>query len=227
MDVTKIVFIVNPISGTKTKDKIIRLIPCVFSEEHYKIEIFRTEYSGHGTQLARQLGREFDIVVAVGGDGTVNEVASGLIDTKAKLGIVPCGSGDGLARHLKIPQNPRSALLAIKAGVAHPIDVILFNNRVSVNLSGIGFDAVVAHNFAKSVRRGVFSYIRQVVLAYFYFKPFDAIIKANGQSYRRKSWLVAVANSSQFGNNAVISPISEVSDGKMEICILKPFSAIA
>ncbi len=224
MNKQRIAFIVNPFSGTSAKDKIINVIPEVFPESEYVVAIHKTKYAGHGTDLARKLGKEYDIVVAIGGDGTVNEVATGLLETPARLAIVPSGSGDGLARHLKIPHNPKKALSRIKNGQEHPLDVILFNNHISVNLSGIGFDAVVAFNFANSIKRGFFSYVKQVVLAYIQFKPFEATVSTRTRKIVRKVWLVAVANSSQFGNNAVISPYSDVSDGKMEICLLKPFS---
>ncbi len=222
-----IAFIVNPISGTHQKEKIIGQISEVFDTNHYSASIYKTEYAGHATQLARELASKYDIVVAVGGDGTLNEVAQGLVGTKANLGVVPCGSGNGLARHLHIPLNPRKALLSIKNGTAHDIDMVYFNDMPFLNLSGIGFDAQVAHKFAESAKRGLISYIQSVVKAYFKFEPITATIEINEKTVERKVLLIAFANSSQFGNNAVISPISEVNDGLMEVCILKPFPFLA
>ncbi len=220
---TNIAFVINPISGTSRKRKIERHIAKIFNDTCFNYSIVKTEYSGHATTLASELSKKYDIVVAVGGDGTLNEVARGLLNTKAKLGIVPCGSGNGLARHLKIPLNPQKALRAIKNGTNHVIDTVVFNGIPFLNLSGIGFDAQVAHKFSQSVRRGVLSYLYHVVRVYCHFKPIEAEISIDNVSFSRKTLLIAFANSSQFGNNAVISPISDVSDGVFEICILKPF----
>jgi YegS/Rv2252/BmrU family lipid kinase len=222
-----IAFIVNPVSGTHQKEQILTLIPKVFGQGEYVTAIYKTEFAGHATQLASELANKHDIVVAVGGDGTLNEVAQGLIGTKAKLSVVPCGSGNGLARHLKIPINPRKALLAIRNGTEHDMDMIYFNGIPFLNLSGIGFDAQVAHNFSESAKRGLLSYMRSVVNVYFKFNPVVATISINGQTLERKILLIAFANSSQFGNNAVISPISEVNDGLMEVCIMQPFPFFA
>ncbi|HOG20452.1 MAG TPA: YegS/Rv2252/BmrU family lipid kinase [Salinivirgaceae bacterium] len=220
-----IAFIINPISGTSQKKKIKRQIQKIFGYDNYKYTIVETECEGHAISLASEMSKNHDIVVAVGGDGTLNEVVRGVANTKAKLGIVPCGSGNGLARHLKIPLNSAKALKAIKNGKEHIIDTVAFDGIPFVNVSGIGFDAQVAHKFAKSKRRGRFTYFCNIVCLYFSFKPIEVSISTENQTFDRKVLLVAFANSSQFGYDAVISPISDVTDGIMEVCILKPLNS--
>ncbi|MDY0280497.1 MAG: YegS/Rv2252/BmrU family lipid kinase [Salinivirgaceae bacterium] len=219
----KIAFIVNPISGTHTKNSIIRLIHDMFKEPQYEVVIKKTRWAGHAITLANDLGKVYDVVVAVGGDGTLNEVAQGLLNTSAKFGIVPMGSGNGLARHLQIPINAKKALNRIKQNSPHLIDVLFFNDIPFMNVSGIGFDAKVAYNFAESEKRGLLSYLKQIVRLYFRFLPVETEFVVNNRTFKRAIWLIAIANSSQFGNNAVISPISDVSDGVFEVIILKPF----
>lgn len=220
----RIAFIINPISGLKDKKKIIRYIGEIFDTGNYICSIHLTAYEGHAIQLAQELSQSSDIVAAVGGDGTLNEVARGILKTNVRLGIIPCGSGNGLARHLKIPLNTKKALIALKNGKEHIIDAAIFNGVPFFNLSGIGFDAQVAHKFAQSARRGALSYLKNIVKVYCRFHPVKAVITIDNQYIERNVLLIAFANSSQFGNNAVISPISDVSDGMLEICILKPFS---
>ncbi|MGI6478422.1 MAG: diacylglycerol/lipid kinase family protein [Salinivirgaceae bacterium] len=219
-----IAFIINPISGISQKKKIRRQIPKIFGDGNFKYTIVETEYEGHAIDLASEMSKNHDIVVAVGGDGTLNEVVRGILNTDTKLGIVPCGSGNGLARHLKISLNSARALKAIKNGQEHSINTIMFNGKPFINVSGIGFDALVAHKFAESARRGIWSYFKNTIRVYFGFKPIEVTITIENQTFERKALLVTFANSSQFGYNATISPISDVSDGAMEVCILKPFS---
>jgi len=221
-----IAFIINPISGTSRKNKIKRQIQKIFGDSKYKYTIVETEREGHATVLASEMSKSHDIIVAVGGDGTLNEVVRGILNTEAKLGIVPCGSGNGLARHLKIPMKSAKALKAIKNGEKRYIDTVMFNGTPFVNVSGIGFDAQVAHKFAESARRGIWTYFCNTIRVYFGFKPIEVTVDIENQTFEREALLVTFANSSQFGYNATISPISDVSDGVIEVCILKPFSSI-
>lgn len=220
----KIGFIINPISGVKKKTKIERLIAKIFHEPEYSVSIHKTEYQGHATEIARELAlQEFDVVVAVGGDGTLNEVSAGLLNSKAILGLIPCGSGDGLARHLNISRNPKKALKKIYANKVHDIDMVFINDTPFINVAGIGYDAQVAHAFAKSTRRGFFSYVKQILKIYFSYTPIEITISYDDKIIERTVYLIEFANSSQFGNNAVISPNSLTNDELIEICILKPF----
>jgi len=221
----RIAFIINPISGVKNKKKIEQLILKMFKVPDYSVVIVKTGYPEHAKKLAAELASEnYDVIVAVGGDGTLNEVSAGLINTQSILGLVPCGSGDGLARHLKISKNPKKALERIKNVDIHYIDMVVINETSFINVAGIGFDAYVAHNFAKCNKRGFFSYIKQILKQYISYKPFEATISCNrGNTIKRKAFLIEFANSSQFGNEAVISPLSITNDGIIEICILKPF----
>lgn len=223
----KIAFIINPKSGTRKKRRILSLIPKIFHPDRFYVGVYTTRYAGHAEELARELASFFDVVVAVGGDGTVNEVACGLVGTGCMMGILPSGSGNGFARHIGIFGTRLHAMRRIRDGRPTPVDLIYVNGRPSINLSGIGFDALVAHEFAKSVRRGFSPYVRQTFRAFFHFYPFDVTIECDGQTRRERVLMVAFANSAQFGFNAVLCPFSQVNDGKMELCFLRPFPFLA
>lgn len=220
----KIAFIINPVSGVKKKSKIEHLILSSFCNPEYDVTIHKTEYHGHATELARNLASQgVDTVVAVGGDGTLNEVSAGLLKSGTVLGLIPCGSGDGLARHLNISKNPAKAIKLILARRIYDIDMVFINNTSFINVAGIGYDAQVAHAFAKCTRRGFWSYIKQILNIYFSYTSFESSISCNNKTIERTAYLIEFANSSQFGNNAVISPMSLTNDQLIEICILKPF----
>lgn len=220
-----IAFIINPISGVKetqnAKRKLPKLIMQTLDMEQWLPNIVFTEYAGHATELAHQYARMgFDAVVAVGGDGTVNEVARGLKDTKTALGILPMGSGNGFARHLNIPIRPQKALEMINHSEPINVDYGLANGRLFVSTCGTGFDAVVADNFAGSNKRGFMTYLQNTLKVAFSYQPQTYHIVGDGLDVTHKAFLITFANANQWGYEAMIAPKASVQDGKMDIMLM-------
>ena len=220
-----IAFIINPISGAKetqnAKRKLPKLIMQTLDMEQWLPNIVFTEYAGHATELAHQYARMgFDAVVAVGGDGTVNEVARGLKDTKTALGILPMGSGNGFARHLNIPIRPQKALEMINHSEPINVDYGLVNGRLFVSTCGTGFDAVVADNFAGSNKRGFMTYLQNTLKVAFSYQPQTYHIVGDGLDVTHKAFLITFANANQWGYEAMIAPKASVQDGKMDIMLM-------
>ena len=209
-------FIINPISGKGKKAKIVQLLLA----KGYKVAF--TEYAGHAEVLAREATD--DIVVAVGGDGTVNEVARGIVGTEKALGIIPCGSGDGLARHLGLSHNIEKALRTIEQGECKRMDTAEINGRPFFSVCGVGFDAVVSERFAKSGKRGLVSYIRQGLKTWRDYAPEKYIINIDGNRIEVEALFITVGNSDQWGNNAKIAPLADCCDGILDITIVEKFS---
>ena len=217
--------IINPISGAKetqnAKRKLPKLIMQTLDMEQWLPNIVFTEYAGHATELAHQYARMgFDAVVAVGGDGTVNEVARGLKDTKTALGILPMGSGNGFARHLNIPIRPQKALEMINHSEPINVDYGLANGRLFVSTCGTGFDAVVADNFAGSNKRGFMTYLQNTLKVAFSYQPQTYHIVGDGLDVTHKAFLITFANANQWGYEAMIAPKASVQDGKMDIMLM-------
>jgi YegS/Rv2252/BmrU family lipid kinase len=218
----KITYIINPISGNRKQSCIEKVIAKETDLSMVSYEVLRTDRGGHAEELAREAaGRGAEIVVAVGGDGTVNEVARGLAGTKTALGIIPTGSGNGLARHLGLPLGFRAAIRIINKGKARPIDTATLNGRLFVSLAGVGFDAYVAKKFARSSTRGFMSYAKIAIPAYFSYKQKNYRIVADGNEFTRKALFISFANSNQFGSNASIDPVAELDDGFIDLCIVR------
>lgn len=212
----KTLFIINPISGKGKKRKIAK----VLQAKGYKI-LF-TEYAGHAEKLAREATE--DIVVAVGGDGTVNEVARGLIGSNKALGIIPCGSGDGLARCLGLSHNINKAIKTIEQGTQRVMDTAEINGRPFFSVCGVGFDAVVSERFAKSGKRGVANYIKLGLNTWRNYSPEHYTITIDGEEHKTDSLLITIGNSNQWGNNAKITPLASCFDGLLEVTIVEKFS---
>lgn len=232
-DKKKIVFIVNPISGTSGKRFVIRLIDECLDKDKYTYDIAETECVGHATLLAKEAASHgADVVCAVGGDGTVNEVACGLVHTDTALAIIPSGSGNGLARHLSIPTDPLSAIHIINRGMVQAMDYGVLNGKPFFCTCGVGFDALISQKFAESGKRGPVSYIENVLNSSLKYHPetYDVDIVSGGgqeevhQSF--KAFLISCANASQYGNNVYIAPSASVRDGLMNVTIIEPFTAI-
>ena len=220
-----IAFIINPISGAKetqnAKRKLPKLIMQTLDTEQWLPNIVYTEYAGHATELAYQFSRMgFDAVVAVGGDGTVNEVARGLRDTKTALGIIPMGSGNGFARHLNIPIRPQKAIEMLNRSEPISVDYGLANGRLFVSTCGTGFDAVVADNFAGSNKRGFMTYLRNTLKVAFSYQPQTYHIVGDGWDVTHKAFLITFANAKQWGYEALIAPRASLQDGKMDIMLM-------
>jgi diacylglycerol kinase (ATP) len=222
----KYVFIINPISGRSRKKRIGKIISEVFSPD--EVVIRYTKKPGHGYKIARRCVREnVHCCIAVGGDGTVNEVASALVNTQTVLGIIPAGSGNGLANYLKIPANRRQAIQMIVQNSIRTIDVGKLNNRYFFCTCGIGFDARVGHEFALRKKRGLMGYVRSAIRQFIRYQPKKYCLKIDGQKQKVEAFLITIANSGQYGNNVYISPGARIDDGQLDVCIVKPFPKVA
>ena len=223
----RITFIINPISGTQKKDYLPQLINEMIDHEQFDVELRTTEYAGHAAELARQFATEgTDVVVAVGGDGTVNEVARSLVHTETALGIIPCGSGNGLARHLCLPIDMRKALQVINNCRIEAFDYGVINDLPFFCTCGMGFDAFISLKFAEAGKRGPVTYIENVLKEGLRYRPEQYEIIDDNGSARYKAFLIACANASQYGNNAYIAPGATMKDGLMDVIIMEPFDAL-
>ena len=221
----KIRFIINPISGIAKKSEIPGMIEEHLDLDQFDYDIVITEYRKHARVIAKQSAIEgYDIVCAVGGDGSVHEVGTALIGTKTKLAILPTGSGNGLARHLNIPLNVKDAIKCINSNQSIQMDTVLVNDKSFLGVGGYGFDAVIAQKFEKHTRRGLRGYIYLIIREFFKYNPINVSIDLDGKVKTLPVVLCTVANASQFGNGFKVSPNSDVTDGELELCILKPFS---
>ena len=222
-----ILFIINPKSGTDRKIYIRQSIGRNIDTNKYTYQVRYTEYAGHAEVIAREAAEAgIDIAVAVGGDGTVNEVARALIHTNTALGIIPCGSGNGLARHLQLPMDPEGAISMINAGNIKDLDYGTMNGLPFFCTCGMGFDAFVSMKFANSGKRGLISYIENTLRETLTYKPDTYTLRFDDQQVQQRAFVIACANASQYGNNAFIAPSASMSDGLMDITVLEPFAAI-
>ena len=230
MNMTKkkeIVFIVNPISGTHSKDEVPSLIEENLEKDHFDYQICFTEYAGHAAEIAKACAeRQTDIVVAVGGDGTVNEVARSLTHSFTALGIIPCGSGNGLARHLCIPLDIKKAIQIINACKIETFDYGMINELPFFCTCGMGFDAFISLKFAEAGKRGPITYVENVLKEGLKYKPETYEVSDDTGKKRYKAFLIACANASQYGNNAYIAPGATMKDGEMDVIIMEPFDAL-
>ncbi|MGM9837510.1 MAG: diacylglycerol/lipid kinase family protein [Paludibacteraceae bacterium] len=216
-----IAFIINPISGTQNKKKLPKLIQQTLDSEQWLPNIVYTERAGHATELAQQFARMgFDAVVAVGGDGTVNEVACGLRDSKTALGILPMGSGNGFARHLNIPVHTNRAIELLNHSEPISVDYGLANDKLFVSTCGTGFDALIADQFAGSTKRGLKTYVANILKDVLTYKAQTYHVTGDGIDLTHKAFLITFANAGQWGYEAYIAPKASVQDGQMDICIM-------
>ena len=217
-------FIINPISGAGKNKLLIPLIEKNIDKNIFESEICFTEKAHHATELAKDaVEKKYDLVVAVGGDGSVNEIGKALVNTNTALGIIPRGSGNGMARHLGLPINSKKAIQLLNSGVEDKIDTLRVNEHFCVGTIGVSFDARIAHLFSKAPKRGYSTYIKLVLTE---FAPFPAkrfSILVDGKNYEEDCFLLTFSNSSQFGNNFVIAPQADVKDGFLDISTMKKF----
>ena len=215
-------FIVNKFSGGGYRPDVEGRIIEMCKSANIECRIEFTQSRGHATELAQwAVEQKMDFVFAVGGDGTVNEVAQGLVGSKTAMGILPKGSGNGLARHLQIPMDFKRSLNIISHHGVEMIDTVLINGKLSVNVSGIGFDGHVAAMFANKAKRGLVGYTKLVLNEFRRFKPFEASVTMNGKTFDVKSFIIAIANSSQFGNNAKVAPQASVCDQLIDVSFIR------
>lgn len=221
MNSNKCLLIINPISGTSNKRGLDKKVAARLAGSGLEICTAWTTARGDATRLARKAVEEgWHSVIAAGGDGTVNETARALSGSNTVLGIIPCGSGNGLARHLDIPIDIDSALDIIAAN--HPVacDYGTVNGMPFFCTFGVGFDAAVSHKFSRQKQRGLFSYLRSTFKEYVGYHADEYHIEANGHVLSEKAFLVAVCNASQYGNNAYIAPRASMTDGLLDVTIV-------
>ncbi|WP_346713465.1 diacylglycerol kinase family protein [Mediterranea massiliensis] len=224
----KIVFVINPISGTQGKEQILAWVNEKLDREKYDMEVVYTEYAGHAVKIAAQKAAEKAFaVVAIGGDGTINEIARSLVHTDTALGIIPCGSGNGLARHLQIPLDPKKAVDIINGGRLEVIDYGKINGIPFFCTCGVGFDAFVSLKFSQAGKRGPLTYLEQTLLESLKYRPEVYELEMDGNvSTRYRAFLIACGNASQYGNNAYITPRATLDDGLLDVTILEPFTVL-
>lgn len=222
----KISFIVNPKSGTQSKEQILHLLDEKLDKEKYDREVIYTGYAGHAVEIASQKAKEgVYAVVAIGGDGTINEIARS-VHTGTALGIIPCGSGNGLARHLQIPMDPRKAIEIINEGIIDIIDYGKINDVPFFCTCGVGFDAFVSLKFANAGRRGPLTYLEKTLLESLKYQPETYELETEDGTRKYKAFLIACGNASQYGNNAYIAPQATLTDGLPDVTILEPFTVL-
>ena len=223
----RIIFVVNPISGTQSKKAILKWIDERMDRSIYDYSIVRTEYAGHATQIAASAVEDkVDVVVAIGGDGTINEIARALVHSETALGIIPCGSGNGLARHLRIPMEPKAAIDIINQGNRLCIDYGKINNIPFFCTCGVGFDAFVSLKFADSGKRGLLTYLENTLHESLTYQPETYEIENEEGTMKYKAWMIACGNASQYGNNAYIAPQASLTNGLMDVTIMEPFTVL-
>lgn len=219
----KVLFIINKYSGTKYEPGLEGKILSRCAELGMECTIEFTRGRGHATELAGQAAesKKYEVVFAVGGDGTVNEVAQGVLHSQQVMGILPRGSGNGLARHLGIPVNFANAIQYIGSTSCISMDSFLINNELSVNVSGIGFDGHIAGLFGHNGKRGLLGYIKLVLKEFFSYSQINVNLQIDGNSIKQDVFIIAIANSSQFGNNARIAPHASVCDGFLDLSLIR------
>lgn len=218
----KILFIINPISGIGKQKKVEQALDMYLQKDKFDFQISYTSYAHHATALSlAAVLKGFDIVVAVGGDGSINDCVKGLVSTGVTLGIIPAGSGNGLARCLNLPLTIESAIKCINNQKSVEIDSINLNDTVYASIAGVGFDALIAREFAKTHTRGFQPYLKLVLQLYPQYKQQDYTLIIDGKEVRTQALFISFANSTQFGFNTEIAPNAQLDDGLIDVVIVK------
>lgn len=218
----KLLFIINPFAGYRKKDRMPRLIREIIPASRFEYEIIETQYAGHASEIAAQGVREqYEAVIAIGGDGTLNEVASSLVNTEVALGIVPGGSGNGLSTHLGIGRSARRALQIISEYDMRYMDSVKMNDRFYLNMAGVGIDGLVAYKTKLNPRRGFSNYLKGAIMESVRYKNQLYKIEVDGHEYSGKFLSVNVANGSMFGYNFTIAADADTSDGLLDALMIK------
>lgn len=221
MEKKKAILIINPVSGTRSKRGIGKFVKSRLAPYGIETEVFRTQKGGDAYEKAREAAANgTDIVITAGGDGTVNEAANGIAYSDTVLGILPFGSGNGLARTIGIPLDTLEALKIIEGGNVLKIDRGMANNQPFYCTFGVGFDANVSEKFSLMKKRGKISYIRSAIREYLSYRSQPYAISINGKVITEKALLIAVCNASQYGNNAYIGPKAKLTDGLLDITLV-------
>lgn len=223
-----ILFVINPHSGKNRHKQIETFANDILSPEKFKVDFVYTRFAGHALELSRVgVEKEYDIIVAVGGDGTIHEVSQSVIHSKSAMAVIPMGSGNGFARFFGIPSNIRKAIEIIADANEQVIDSILCNNEYFVNVAGFGFDAQIGDIYDKSCaeERGGLNYVKLIVEEYLHYPIQKGKFLINGEEVEKSFFMATVANSNQWGLNAKIAPKADISDGKFELVLVKEMPA--
>ncbi|WP_158538618.1 diacylglycerol/lipid kinase family protein [Chitinophaga skermanii] len=221
----KILVIINKKAGTDREKSIQGVIEKHLPKDRFSVEITYLQYLGHGADLARDAVKaNVDTVVAVGGDGSINEIAQGLVGSNTALAIIPLGSGNGLARALKIPLNTAAAFQIIVDNKRQRMDVGYANEHLFLSNAGVGFDAVIADKFQHSKKRGLINYARLVISSFKNYVADQYNITSDKQQSKREAFLLTVANGNQFGYEFKLAPDASVFDGKLDVCVVPPIN---
>ncbi|MCB0699586.1 MAG: diacylglycerol kinase family lipid kinase [Chitinophagales bacterium] len=222
-----LVFIINPKSGVEREKAILKAIDEKLDQTQFTYEIIHTEYAKHGTELARKAAQKGAYaVVAVGGDGSVNDIVAGLIGTDTALAIIPKGSGNGMARSMEIPLKEYEAIDVINRGNTIMMDIGYANDRPFISNAGVAFDALISKKFAKSTRRGFAIYSWLVTRYMWTYKEWEWQLKIDGEEIKEKAFIISVANGRQFGYNFQIAPGASWTDGLLDVVVIKKFPKI-
>lgn len=220
----KVAFIINPAAGKSKRKRIRKWILETIDPRKFEIVIEESTRPGEASEIAaRIIEQGCRIIAAVGGDGTVNEVAKVMVNTGTLLAIIPAGSGNGLARHLKIPGSPKKAIRLINHLNTQVMDYATVNDQPFFCTSGVGFDARVGNVFSGNKKRGLIAYIKIVLTEFYKYTPHRYTIEMNGNHLEREAFLITIANASQYGNNALIAPGADINDGLLDLCIVSRF----
>ncbi|MEK6478850.1 diacylglycerol kinase family protein [Catalinimonas sp. 4WD22] len=226
MNKKRCLFIINPISGIGNQKLLPDLIRKYLDLNQYSYDIAYTKYAGHAPQLTADHKEDFDVIVAVGGDGTVNEVATALVDSTTAIGVIPSGSGNGFARHMEISMQVNKAILQLNSSKAEKFDTGLLNEKTFFNVSGVGFDGQISKTFAEQLKRGYLTYARCIMEEFQTYTPKKFRYQLDDEIVEEDFFLIAFANTSQYGNNAIIAPQASANDGLLDIVLVRPFPPI-
>ena len=220
-------FVYNPISGSHRLIPVIPIIERFVNTDLYDFSIVSTKYRGHATEIAQEYAaKQYDAVIAVGGDGTVNEVGRGLIGTGTALGIIPCGSGNGLARHLAISLDPFKAVKWLDKSIFTDIDYGMIEDHPFFCTCGVGFDAKVTDAFSKAGTRGLITYMESILkeIATYHNETYKLSFDNSSETF--EAFFITCANADQWGNNAFIAPSASLQDGMLDVIAAHPFSVV-
>ena len=221
-DKKRLLFIINPFAGYRSKDRMPKLIKEIISKDKFDYDIVETQYAGHASEIAAEgVSAKYDAVVAIGGDGTLNEVASSLTYTNVALGIVPGGSGNGMSTHLGIGRSARKALRILGEFNVRGMDSVKMNDRFYLNMAGVGIDGLVAYKTKLNAKRGFTNYLKGALVESVKYKNQKYTIEVDGKKYTGKFLSVNVANGSMFGYNFTIAADADTSDGLLDALMIR------
>jgi diacylglycerol kinase (ATP) len=219
----KALFIINPVSGGKSKEGVPDLIEKNLDKAIFESTIIYSDGIRHAHELAQRAIGTYELVVAVGGDGTVNEIASAIVCSNTVMGILPYGSGNGLSRFLGIPMDTEKAIRNLNNWHVEAIDAATANGDWFFNMAGMGFDAHIAEVFSHEEKRGFSTYVKSAFHEISNYKADTYYIDVDGVESKHEAFMLSFANSSQYGNNAHVSPDASVQDGLLDVCIIRQF----